>query len=378
VRVRPGTPQALLQEEVALASDPRISLISVGTSMRRLPIYVFVLLGVLLAGGAAAGYAYDASRGDLIAQGVSVGGTDVGGLRANRARMLLDERLARPLQRPLRVRVGKRSFALSAERARIRTDVDGMVGEALARSRAGDPVSRIVRDARGERLDVDIPLRVTYSRRAVRGLVRRVKRSVDRSPKDARVEFAATRLERIPGRMGRKVPARPLERRIHREIVRPDADRLVRTRARPVAPEVTTRTLASRYPAVITVDRSNHTLRFWRGLELERTYRIAVGQAGLETPAGLYHVQNKAVDPAWQVPDSDWAGELRGKLIPGGTDENPLKARWMGIYDGAGIHGTDDVASLGTNASHGCIRMAVPEVKELYEKVPVRAPVYIA
>ena len=38
----------------------------------------------------------------------------------------------------------------------------------------------------------------------------------------------------------------------------------------------------------------------------------------------------------------------RGKVIPGGTPENPLKARWMGIYDGAGIHGTDDVGSIGS------------------------------
>jgi lipoprotein-anchoring transpeptidase ErfK/SrfK len=49
----------------------------------------------------------------------------------------------------------------------------------------------------------------------------------------------------------------------------------------------------------------------------------------------------------------------------------------MGIYDGAGIHGTDQIGSLGTNASHGCIRMSIPEVIELYEKVPVKTPVYI-
>ena len=57
--------------------------------------------------------------------------------------------------------------------------------------------------------------------------------------------------------------------------------------------------------------------------------------------------------------------------------ENPLKARWMGIYNGAGIHGTDADASIGTAASHGCIRMRIPEVIELYDQVPVGAPVYI-
>ena len=99
---------------------------------------------------------------------------------------------------------------------------------------------------------------------------------------------------------------------------------------------------------------------------------------GLETPAGLYNIANKAVNPAWSVPNSDWAGSLAGQVIPGGTPQNPLKARWMGIYAGAGIHGTDATGSIGTAASHGCIRMLIPDVIELYDQVDVGAPVYIA
>jgi lipoprotein-anchoring transpeptidase ErfK/SrfK len=84
------------------------------------------------------------------------------------------------------------------------------------------------------------------------------------------------------------------------------------------------------------------------------------------------------VNPAWSVPNSDWAGDLAGQVIPGGTPQNPLKARWMGIYNGAGIHGTDAAGSIGSAASHGCIRMLIPDVVELYDQVPVGAPVYIA
>jgi lipoprotein-anchoring transpeptidase ErfK/SrfK len=83
-----------------------------------------------------------------------------------------------------------------------------------------------------------------------------------------------------------------------------------------------------------------------------------------------------AENPSWHVPDSDWAGDLAGEVIPPGP-ENPIKARWMGIYDGAGIHGTDAVNSIGTNASHGCIRMRIPDVEELYDRVKVGTPVYI-
>ena len=108
-----------------------------------------------------------------------------------------------------------------------------------------------------------------------------------------------------------------------------------------------------------------------------RSYVVGVGQAGFETPAGLYRIQNKAVNPAWHVPNRDWAGDLAGKVIPGGRADNPIKSRWLGIYDGAGIHGTADIASLGTAASHGCIRMSIPEVEQLYPQVPVGTPVYI-
>jgi lipoprotein-anchoring transpeptidase ErfK/SrfK len=79
------------------------------------------------------------------------------------------------------------------------------------------------------------------------------------------------------------------------------------------------------------------------------------------------------------MPNSDWvAPKDRGKVVPGGTPENPLKARWLGIFAGAGIHGTDADSSIGTAASHGCVRMRIPDVIELYDQVPVGAPIYIA
>ena len=127
------------------------------------------------------------------------------------------------------------------------------------------------------------------------------------------------------------------------------------------------------------MDRANFQLTLYKGLKLQKTYRIAVGAVGLETPAGLYHIQNKAVDPAWTMPNSDWVAPAdRGRVVPGGTAENPLKARWLGIFNGAGIHGTDADASIGSAASHGCVRMRIPDVIELYDQVAVGAPIYIA
>ncbi|MEA2481396.1 MAG: L,D-transpeptidase ErfK/SrfK, partial [Thermoleophilaceae bacterium] len=136
--------------------------------------------------------------------------------------------------------------------------------------------------------------------------------------------------------------------------------------------------LAAKYPAYIVVDRGAFTLRLYRHLKLAKNYRIAVGMQGLETPPGLYDVQWKQVNPPWMVPNSSWAGSLAGKTIPPGP-RDPLKARFMAFNGGAGIHGIDpsEYSSIGHNASHGCVRMTIPDVIDLYKQVPVHSPVFI-
>jgi lipoprotein-anchoring transpeptidase ErfK/SrfK len=255
-----------------------------------------------------------------------------------------------------------------------------MVQEALDKSREGNVLSRTVRELTGDKPEeAALPPRLSYSRRAVDRLVKRVEGELNRPAQDAEVTFSGTSLGTVEGQTGVAVKTGKLRRAIRSELVLPAADRVVEVSTETVEPEVTRADLAGKYPYVITVNRPSFELRFWKNMRLVKTYSIAIGQVGLETPAGLYHVQNKAINPAWTMPNSDWVAPAdRGKVVPGGTPQNPLKARWMGIFDGAGIHGTDATSSLGTAASHGCIRMAIPDVIELYDQVPVATPVYIA
>lgn len=107
-----------------------------------------------------------------------------------------------------------------------------------------------------------------------------------------------------------------------------------------------------------------------------REYPIAVGAEGFATPHGLYVINTRAKHPEWLVPDSQWAvdaGLTPGTVVEGGAPENPLKERWLGITepeDGVGIHGTEVLDSLGSKASHGCIRMDPDDVTELFDLVP--------
>jgi lipoprotein-anchoring transpeptidase ErfK/SrfK len=343
---------------------------------RRL-IIAATALAVAVALALSAALAYDLTRRDTIAEGVRVGGVDLGGLDRDAARAKLAQRLLPVLREPVIATYEGRRFVLGSREAGVAIDLDGAVERAIERSREGFFLTRAVRDATGGEVSADLGPAVVVSRRAVRRFAARLMGAVDRAPRDATVAFEAGTLEAVPAQHGVAVRAKRLRRGLIRALTSTDRERVVRVRARTVAPKVSTAELADRYATVITVDRARFQLRLWKRLKLVKTYRIAVGAAGLETPAGVYAIQNKQVDPSWHVPDSDWAGKLAGKVIPPGP-ENPIKARWMGIYDGAGIHGTDAIDSLGTAASHGCVRMAIPDVIELYDQTPVGATVYIA
>jgi lipoprotein-anchoring transpeptidase ErfK/SrfK len=140
---------------------------------------------------------------------------------------------------------------------------------------------------------------------------------------------------------------------------------------------------------IIIVDRHRFKLKVYRREDDEarfgeaETYKIAVGQIGYQTPRGLYVINTKSKCPDWMVPDSDWArdrGLVPGTVVDCEDPTNPIKARWLGVTDpkeGVGIHGTSELESLGTEASHGCIRMAPDDVIKLFDEIPKGTPVVI-
>ena len=334
-------------------------------------ILAFVLIAAIGA------YAYDHGRRDTIAAGVRVGGVSVAGMKPAAARATLDSHLLRALRRPVRVDYGGKQFSLSAHAAGVAVNVDALVDEALARSRQGSFIARVGREVTGGGVDADLRPTVTYSHAAVAAFVAQVSAKLTRPARDASLSFTPASIAPVSGQTGVAVDTARLRRAVAHSLVSAQGARAATVHVRTVAPKVTTGQLAAKYGTVITVDRTNFRLRLWKGLKLTKTYTIAVGRQGLETPAGVYTITDKQVDPAWHVPNSTWAGDLAGKTIPPGPDD-PIKARWMGIADGAGIHGTDEISSLGSAASHGCIRMAIPDVIDLYGRTPYGTTLYIA
>jgi lipoprotein-anchoring transpeptidase ErfK/SrfK len=334
---------------------------------------VAVLVVVL---GAVGAYAYDSSQKDQIAEGITVAGVAVGGLDEDQAAAKVRRHLLAPLRHSLEVSFDGQAWQLPGKQLKVRADIDAAVAEAVADSQDGGLPGRLVRYVSGGEVEEGISAEVTYSEPAVNRFVRKVAEEINQEPENASVEPNSDGLEVVAGQDGRKLRDNRLEKDLKAAVLNANAPHTVIARVHATKPEITKGEVAAEYPSYLTLDRSSFTLRLWKNLKLTKTYTVAVGQEGLETPEGLYAIQEKQENPTWNVPDSDWAGSLAGQSIPPGPS-NPIKARWMGIYEGAGIHGTEETYSLGSAASHGCVRMAIPDVEELYNLVEVGTPIYI-
>jgi hypothetical protein len=300
----------------------------------------------------------------IIAPGVKAGGVDVGGQSVEQATQTLELALREHVSRPVVVRTGGRKFTLTAKDARLKFDPLRTAKRAYYEGRDKGP-------------GVEVDLALKHSSKRVRAFAERVDEEVRVKPKDASVRITLTQIFLRKGKIGRTINEHELARVIDKLLADPALKREIRTKLNPDRPEVRTSEMRARYRTVVTVDRDHLVLRLFKGLRHSRTYDIAIGQAGFDTPTGLFNIQSKQVNPTWHVPNRPWAGSLAGQTIPGGAANNPLKARWLGVNGAVGIHGTAEEWSIGSRASHGCIRMRVSDVIELYRRVPVGTPVLI-
>ena len=296
-----------------------------------------------------------------IRPGMTAGGVDLSGLAVPDAAAKLDAELAPRLAPDLLIGVAGRPWVLKMADAKLKLDSTRTAKRALY-AKAGVTA---------------VPPAIVHSRTAVREFVERVASRVRKAPRNANIKITVRHIFREHSRDGRVLPIKATRAAIDAQLDDPAAPRNVHVRLRTAKPKVTFADLARVYNTVVTIDRDNFKLRLFKGLKFRKSYGIAVGMAGLDTPAGRYAIQNKQVNPAWHVPNSAWAGSLAGQVIPGGAPNNPLRARWLGIANGVGIHGTGQEWSVGSRASHGCIRMRVADVKDLYPRVPVGTPVLI-
>jgi lipoprotein-anchoring transpeptidase ErfK/SrfK len=285
-----------------------------------------------------------------IAFGVSVGGMTVGGLMPYQARRVVERQYARHL-----------SLIVDTTKA-----VDLAPGALGARAN----VSKAIRRARFARPGAVVPLDVAVSQARVRGYVDRLGKRVDREARDARIALEGTKPHAVKAQEGRQLKRLAAGRSI-RTALATNSRAPIRLGFAITKPEVETAELDE----AVVILRGSNRLLYFDDAKFVRWFGVATGQSAYPTPVGDFEIVNMQRNPWWYPPPSPWAKD--SQPVPPGPG-NPLGTRWMGLSTPyVGIHGTPDSASIGYSASHGCIRMRIPDAEWLFQHVEIGTPVFI-
>jgi L,D-transpeptidase catalytic domain len=311
--------------------------------MRRMRWWALRFVAVLAAAAVACAAAPAAGPPAAIAVGVTVDGLPVGGFTSEPTRTLLRETFARPLE----FRVGERTWRARPDRLGATADVDAAVAAAFG-------------SATGDAVDLDVAVSGTV----LKSYVHWLDRTLSRPARNTELLGLTAKLR---PRLSQARAGRRLDRLATIAAIERALDSAARETVRPVFHRVPAKVTRASFGPVVVIRRESKGLFLYNGKRLVRRMPVATGTAVYPTPIGSFTIVTKQMHPWWYPPNSDWARGL--KPVPPGPG-NPLGTRWMGLsVSGVGIHGTPDAASVGYSASHGCIRMYVPDAEWLFERV---------
>jgi lipoprotein-anchoring transpeptidase ErfK/SrfK len=308
---------------------------------------------LLVSGCVVAALAAASGRADTppatIPAGVTIEGVAVGGLAPDAAAAAVDSAFDQPLKL-----VYARTTILAAP---------SVLG-------ASPQTDKAVQQALSASENADVPLSVTIQTDETAAFVSRLAGRFDRPARDAQLFLRHLRPWLSVAKAGRKLNQRAAVKAIVSTLLAGERGPLALT-GKVLQPTVT----RANFGPVIVIRRSSNRLHLYRGMRFQRRFVVATGQKRYPTPLGRFRIVVKWRNPWWYPPKSPWAEGQ--KPIPPGPN-NPLGTRWMGLSaPGVGIHGTPDDASIGYSASHGCIRMHIPDAEWLFVHVHVGTPVFI-
>jgi len=335
---------------------------------------VAIALGIVLlalGGVSFAAYRYDQASSDRILPGVSISGTDVGGMTRAEAITAVERAAQERLTQTLIVRVAGESWKTTPAKLGQSADVATAVDQALQASDSVGFVTRVWRRLREEPVDISVDLTFTSGGTGIADLVSGIAADVIQTPRDASVSVVDGEVTFVHSRPGHALGANIGARRLQAAL---DEDATaVRLPVRTVKPRVPDAKIGK----TIVVDRTTNELFLYDRFELENSYHVATAAAGYVTPPGDWTIIDKRENPTWTNPAPDtWGADLPASIPPG--PGNPLGTRALYLNaPGIRIHGTSDVSSIGTHASHGCIRMLMSDVEQIYPLVPIGTRVIV-
>ncbi len=336
-------------------------------------VAVLALAGVVLLGGgtAYAAYRYDRAAASRILPGVRIDGVDVGGLTREEAVLTVTRDADLELNGTLEVTAAGFAWQVTPVGLGTHADVAGAVDAAF---RVGDSMSffsRVYHRLSDEPIQAQIPLGYAYDDEAIGAFVQQAYGEVTEPAVNAAIRLVNGNLVVRHARAGEALQTRAAVERIRSALERQLS--AVRVPVKVVEPAVTAATLGG----TLVVDLSENELYLYDGLKVARQYPVATAAPGYSTPVGAWRIIEKRENPSWSNPAPDgWGADLPLYIPPG--PGNPLGTRALYLSaPGIRIHGTYNSASIGTYASHGCIRMLISDSEALFPLVPVGTKVII-
>ena len=336
-------------------------------------VTVSLVLGslLLLGGGAYAAYRYDAATSDRLLPGVTIGGVDVGEMSREEAIATLQRESDERLEREIRIEARDRSWEVSSSELGTTAAVDRVVDRALAANATYAWPERVFRRTFNRPIELSTNLRFRPDMARIRTYLESGAAEVAQDPTNAMVDYENGEVVLRRPAAGWQLPVKEALRAVKRAMA--GGEGTVQLPLQRIEPEVTREDLGH----TIVVDLSDLQLTLYDGLKIDRTYDVAAGSPAYPTPLGKWEIIGKVENPTWTNPAPDgWGKDLPLQIGPGPT--NPLGTRALYLNSpGIRIHGTSASYSIGSYASHGCVRMLMEDVEELYEIVPIGTTVHI-
>jgi lipoprotein-anchoring transpeptidase ErfK/SrfK len=324
-----------------------------------------------LAGAAYAGYRFDQRTSTHILPGVRIAGVAVGGMTRDQALRAVQVSADRILDREMTVRAAEKAWRVTPRELGTTVDVEAAVDEALSVGGAMGWPSRVFHRLLNRPVDERIDLEVSFRKKPVAAFVERVAERVARSPVNANLDWVDGGLVTVHSETGRTLKSIRAKDAMMAALHGGTPE--VKLGVKRLAPQISDQELGK----TIIIRLGLNQLSLYDGFKLQRTYSVATGQPEYPTPLGHWEIVNKRINPTWVNPALDSWGAGSPAYIPPGPD-NPLGTRALDLNaSGIRIHGTYADSSIGTYASHGCIRMHIPESEQLFELVDVGTPVII-
>lgn len=343
---------------------------SVRTRAIRLAALVGAMLMLALSAGFAWSVADDYAASRIVPSGVSFQGVELGGLNAAEAAAQIDQQVADTWMQPIEVVHGAQVFTLDPQES-LRVDVDAIVAAAFDFNSVATVAERSYRRIANKPVAVEVEPVLSVAGDSLTGWIESVASRVDSPSVDATITIVEGSIVTTHSATGTATDVDAATKVITEALLA--GKRTVQLPVTVVEPQVKDDELGK----TIVVDISQRRLTLYSGMSVEKTYGVAVGTPGYPTPKGSFEITLKRYRPSWSNPaPNGWGKDMPASIPPGPS--NPLGTRAMNLnYPGIRIHGTNKNSSIGTAASHGCMRMHRWDIEDLYERVEVGTPVLI-